>query len=81
FSAFTDDGPTHAVLPDGGVASISYARGGSTWSFDDGSKVSYDGSSHVVSQVSADGSVFSAFTDAGPTHAVLPDGGAASISY
>ncbi|MET8525266.1 hypothetical protein, partial [Micromonospora sp. NPDC005172] len=58
FSAFTDDGPTHVVLPNGrGVASIAYAGDGSTWSFDDGSKVSYDGSSHVTLQVSADGTV------------------------
>ncbi|MET8280538.1 hypothetical protein [Micromonospora sp. NPDC005174] len=81
FSAFTDKGATHAALPDGGVAAISYAGDGSTWSFDDGSRVSYDGSSHVVSQVSADGTVFSAFTDKGPTHAALPDGGVAAISY
>ncbi|MFE9191945.1 hypothetical protein ACFYL6_20275, partial [Micromonospora sp. NPDC007208] len=81
FSAFTDDGPTHVALPNGGVASISYAGGGSTWSFDDGSKVSYDSSSRVTSQVSSDGTVFSAFTDDGPTHVVLPNGGVASISY
>ncbi|MFG1885221.1 hypothetical protein, partial [Micromonospora sp. NPDC049102] len=83
FSAFTDDGPTHVVLPDGkGVASIAYAADGSTWSFDDGSRVLYDGSNHLTSQVAVDGSVFSAFTDDGPTHVVLPDGkGVASIAY
>ncbi|MEU5785984.1 hypothetical protein, partial [Micromonospora lupini] len=65
FSAFTGDGPTHVVLPGGGVASIAYAVGGSTWSFDDGSRVSYDGSGDVTSQVSPDGTIFSAFTDDG----------------
>ncbi|MFE9191944.1 hypothetical protein ACFYL6_20270, partial [Micromonospora sp. NPDC007208] len=83
FSAFTDDGPTHAVLPDGGgVASISYVGGGSAWSFDDGSKVSYDGSGHVTSQVSSDGTVFSAFdSQSRPTHASVPGSGEVTISY
>ncbi|MEO3770653.1 hypothetical protein [Micromonospora sp. B9E7] len=83
FSAFTDDGPTHVVLPDGGgVATIAYAAGGSTWSFADGSRVSYDGAGELTSQVLVDGTVFSAFTDDGPTHVVLPDGGGiATIAY
>ncbi|MEU5785823.1 WXG100 family type VII secretion target, partial [Micromonospora lupini] len=83
FSAFTGDGPTHVVLPDGGAASISYgAKGSSVWSFDDGSKVSYDGASHVTSQVSPDGTVFSRFdTEDRPAHATVPGSGEVTISY
>ncbi|MFG1885220.1 hypothetical protein, partial [Micromonospora sp. NPDC049102] len=86
FSAFDAEGrPSHAVLPHGrGSVAISHAAdGGSTWSYDDGSKVSYDGSNHLTSQVSGDGTVFSAFDAEGrPSHAVLPHGrGTVAISH
>ncbi|MEU0547338.1 hypothetical protein, partial [Micromonospora sp. NPDC005979] len=77
-------GPTHVVLPHGGgVATIVYAAGGgSTWSFADGSRVSYDPSGDLTSQVSADGTVFSRFDGENrPTHAAMPGAGDVTISY